>query len=85
MRARVATGPRPNGHADPRVDHVSPDNQGRVKSRHMAPIAIRRLFRPGRRSVRVRDSHSFTQGYPDRLGGGFTEVRTIEATIRKLR
>ena len=64
---------------------VSPDNQGRVKSPYMAPIAIKRLFRPGRRTVRVRDSHSFTQGFPNQLGGGFTEVRTIEVTIRKLR
>lgn len=47
----------------------------------MAPIAIKRLFR----TVRVRDSHSFTQGFPNQLGGGFTEVRTTDATIRKLR
>jgi hypothetical protein len=64
---------------------VSYDNRGRVKSPYMAPIAIKRLFRPGRRTVRVRDSHSFTQGHPDQFGGGFTEVRTIEVTIRKLR
>jgi hypothetical protein len=31
------------------------------------------------------DSHSFTQGHPNQLGGGFTEVRTVEVTIRKLR
>ena len=64
---------------------VSYDNQGRIKSPYMAPIAIRRLFRPGRRTVRVRDSHSFTQGRPNEFGGGFTEVRTVEVTIRKLR
>ena len=51
----------------------------------MAPIAVKRLFRPGRRTLRLRDSHSFTQGDPNQLGGGFTEVRTVEVTIRKLR
>jgi hypothetical protein len=64
---------------------VSPDNQGRVKSPYLAPISIKRLFRPGRRTLRLRDSHSFTQGSPDVFGGGFTEVRTVEVTIRKLR
>ena len=64
---------------------VSPDNQGRVKSPYWARISVKRLFRPGRRTLRLRDSHTFTQGYPDQFGGGFTEVRTIEVTIRKLR
>jgi hypothetical protein len=64
---------------------VSYDNQGRIKSPYMAPIAIKRLFRPGRRTLRLRDSHTFTQGYPNEFGGGFTEVRTVEVTIRKLR
>jgi len=64
---------------------VSPDNQGRVKSPYIAPIAIKRLFRPGSRTLRLRDSHSFTQGSPNQIGGGFTEVRTVEVTIRKLR
>ena len=64
---------------------VSPDNQGRVKSPYWARISVKRLFRPGRRTLRLRDSHTFTQGYPGQFGGGFTEVRTIEVTIRKLR
>ena len=57
----------------------------RVKSPYIAPVAINRLFRPGRRTLRLRDSHSFTQGSPDQIGGGFTEVRTVEVTVRKLR
>ena len=64
---------------------VSRDNRGRIKSPYIAPVAIRRLFRPGRRTLRLRDSHSFTQGFPNQIGGGFTEVRTVEVTIRKLR
>ena len=64
---------------------ASYDNSGRAKSPYLAPIAVKRLFRPGRRTLRLRDSHSFTQGYPNQLGGGFTEVRTVEVTIRKLR
>jgi hypothetical protein len=64
---------------------VSYDNQGRIKSPYMAPISVKKLFRPGRHTLRLRDSHSFTQGFPNQLGGGFTEVRTIELTIRKLR
>jgi len=60
------------------------DNQGRAKKPYMAPISVKTLFRPGRRTLRLHDSHSFTQGFPDRLGGGFTEVRTIEVTIRKV-
>ena len=64
---------------------VSYDNRGRLKSPYMAPISVRKLFRPGRRTLRLRDSHSFTQGFPNQFGGGFTEVRTIEVTIRKLR
>ena len=64
---------------------VSPDNQGRVKSPYWARISVKRLFRPGRRTLRLRDSYTFTQGYPDQFGGGFTEVRTIDVTIRKLR
>ncbi len=64
---------------------VSPDNQGRVKSPYWAPISVKRLFRPGRRTLRLRDSHTFTQGYPNEFGGGFTEVRTVEVTIRKFR
>ena len=64
---------------------VSPDNQGRAKSPYIAPISIKRLFRPGRRALRLRESHSFAQGSPNQLGGGFTEVRTVEVTIRKLR
>ena len=64
---------------------VSYDNRGRIKSPYMAPLAIKKLFRPGRRTVRLRDSHSFTQGYPNQFGGGFTEVRTIQVTIRKVR
>jgi hypothetical protein len=63
----------------------SPDNQGRVKSPYWTPISVKRLFRPGRRTLRLRDSHTFTQGYADQLGGGFTEVRTLVVTIRKLR
>ena len=63
---------------------VSYDNRGRVKQPYIAPVAIRRLFRPGRRTLRLRDSHSFTQGHPNQLGGGFREVRTVEVTIRKL-
>ncbi len=43
------------------------------------------LFRPGRRTLRLRDSHTFTSGSPNQLGGGFTEVRTVEVTLRKLR
>ena len=64
---------------------VSRGNDGRIKSPYMTPISIKRLFRPGRRTLRLRDSHSFAQGRADELGGGFTEVRTIELTIRKLR
>ncbi len=63
---------------------VSRDNQGRIKSPYIAPISIKRIFRPGRRTLRLRDSHSFTQGSPNQFGGGFTEVRTVEVTIRKL-
>ena len=28
---------------------------------------------------------SFTQGDPNQIGGGFTGVRTVEVTIRRLR
>ena len=75
-----ARGPEPS-----RVHTASYDNEGRAKSPHLAPISVERLFRPGRRTLRLRDSHSFTQGDPHQLGGGFTEVRTVEVTIRKLR
>ena len=64
---------------------VSEDDQGRVKSPYVAPVAIKRLFRPGRRTLRLRDSHTFTAGKPNQIDGGFTEVRTVEVTIRKLR
>ena len=29
---------------------------------YVAPISIKRLFRPGRRTLRLRDSHTFTSG-----------------------
>ena len=64
---------------------VSEDDRGRVKSPYVAPVAIKRLFRPGRRTLRLRDSHTFTAGKPNQIGGGFTEVRTVRVTIRKLR
>ena len=64
---------------------VSRDSQGRIKSPYVAPISINRLFRPGRRTLHLRDSHTFTAGRPNQLGGGFTEVRTVEVTVRKLR
>ena len=40
-----------------------------------------KLFRPGPAHAALRDSRSFT----NQFGGGFTEVRTIEVTVRKLR
>ena len=64
---------------------VSPDNQGRIKSPYIAPLSISRLFRPGPRTLRLHDSHTFTHGSPNQFGGGFTEVRTVDVTIRKLR
>jgi hypothetical protein len=64
---------------------VSRDNAGRIKSPYLAPVSVRRLFRPGPRTLRLRDEHPFTQGRPDQPGGGFTEVRTVEITVRKLR
>ena len=64
---------------------VSRDNAGRIKSPYLAPVSVRRLFRPGPRTLRLRDEHTFTQGRPDQVGGGFTEVRTVEITVRKLR
>jgi len=57
---------------------------------YVAPISIKRLFRPGRRTLRLRDSHTFTVGKADQLGGTFTEgagaggVRTVAVTVRKL-
>jgi len=51
----------------------------------VAPISIKRLFRPGRRTLRLRDSHTFTVGKPNQLGGTSTEVRTVAVTVRKLR
>jgi hypothetical protein len=63
----------------------SDDGQGRIKSPYVAPISIKRLFRPGRRTLRLRDSHTFTAGRPNQLSGGSTEVRTVEVTVRKLR
>lgn len=65
---------------------TSTDNErGEVKSPYSVPISVRRLFRPGRRTLRLRDRHTFTSGDPHKPGGGFTEVRTVEVTIRKLR
>ena len=61
------------------------DGQGNIKPSYTAPLSIRRLFRPGRRTLRLRDSHAFTVGRANQLGGTSTEVRTVEATIRKLR
>ena len=72
-------------HAGRRVPHGHADNQGRIKSPYIAPISIKRLFRAGRRTLRLHDSHTFTSGSPNQLGGGFTEVRTVEVTLRKLR
>ncbi len=61
------------------------NEQGELTPSYTAPLSIRRLFRPGRRTLRLRDSHTFTAGRPNQLGGGYTEVRTVEATVRKLR
>ena len=61
------------------------DGQGHIKPSYVAPISIKRLFRPGRRTLRLRESHTFTVGKPNQLGGTSTEVRTVEVTVRKLR
>ncbi len=60
-------------------------NAGTVKSPYSAPIAVGRLFRPGRRTLRLRSSHTFSSGRPNQITGGDTEVRTVEVKIRKLR
>jgi hypothetical protein len=62
------------------------NEQGELTPSYTAPISLRRLFRPGRRTLRLRKTHPpFSTGRPDRLGGGDTQVRTVEVTIRKLR
>jgi hypothetical protein len=61
------------------------NEQGRFQSPYWAPISVKRLFRPGRRTLRLRDRHTFTAGAPNQLGGGWTEVRTVRVTVRKLR
>ena len=84
----ISTEPVRSAHAAPsRREYItaSYDNRGRAKSPYVAPISVERLFRPGRRPLRLHDSHSFTQGFANQVGGGFTEVRTVEVTIRKLR
>jgi hypothetical protein len=64
---------------------VSEDNDGRVKSGYRAPFPARRLFRPGRRTLHLRDTHDYVSGRPDQWGGEVRETRTVEVTIRKLR
>lgn len=62
------------------------NEQGLLTPSYTAPVSIRRLFRPGRRTLRLRYSHpAFTTGRPNQLGGGDSQVRTTEVTIRKLR
>lgn len=61
------------------------NEQGQLTPSYTAPVSLRRLLRPGRRTLRLRDSHPFAAGKPNQLGGGYTEVRTVAATIRKLR
>ena len=61
------------------------NEQGRITPPYWAPISVKRLFRPGRRTLRLRDTLTFTSGRANQLGGGYTEVRTVRVTIRKLR
>lgn len=57
------------------VDTSSPDCPQTIRASSRATATSR---------IRHR-AHTFTQGSPNQFGGGFTEVRTIEVTIRKLR
>ena len=62
------------------------NEQGLLTPSYTAPVSVRRLFRPGRRTLRLRKTHpAFTTGRPNQLGGGDSQVRTVEVTIRKLR
>lgn len=61
------------------------NEHGRITPAYTAPISLRRLMAPRPRVMRVRDTHTFVLGDPHRFGGGSTEVRTVEVTIRKLR
>jgi hypothetical protein len=61
------------------------NEQGRFTPPYWAPISVKRLFRPGRRTLRLRDTLTFTTGRANQQGGGYTEVRTVRVTIRKLR
>lgn len=62
------------------------NEQGLLTPSYTAPVSVRRLFRPGRRTLRLRKTHpAFITGRPNQLGGGDSQVRTVEVTIRKLR
>jgi hypothetical protein len=61
------------------------NEHGRITPAYTAPISLRRLMAPRPRVMRLRDTHTFVVGDPHRFGGGYTEVRTVEVTIRKLR
>ena len=78
---------RADGALDMRADMTRSSEGGSETpcTGYVAPISIKRLFRPGRRTLRLRNSHTFAAGMPNKTGGGFTEVRTVEVTIRKLR
>ena len=62
------------------------NEQGRAHAvLHRAPVASAGCSGPGGARCACATAHSFTAGRPNQLGGGYTEVRTVEATIRKLR